>query len=965
MTDSSKSALDQALANLETFAKNSPPDLQLGLRQIMNEPDPAKMASKINIFKLTYPQFPDSFFQNLLSAVSVKTQQNPQVPATDENGAKIQGGGGLAATALALPFIRTASMQRRAQAKLRLNKALRREAIRQASDDRSSEAYKLSEDYVFKKWCKQARIKDQNSNEAQNLRKNEQFKDDVGEHFVKKNKLQETIKEKTSLERKRAYDNPEDDPAIKELNKMLSELNAEHNRKSEKQKKKDPQNKKAKNDVLSVFAKEFPEKTDRYTKWQKKRDYEIFTKGGEPMLAGLSSTMSSLRGLSDFMNTPDYNDEGVPPISPQATNSHGGQGIRNLAQKGVNKALKKGLEEPAEQLAEQGLKQGALQLARAAGSAVLSALGAIGWPVLVAAAIILIIIILCLILTGGGGNGNGTEDNNSTLLLSKTVTPAEVPNLDQTTPAASQFTYTITADYLGQGGQMVIEDPIPDNADFVSADNNAALMDASGNATTDASLVRSVVWTVDEGTGSGGLLETENQLQATSQGNVFHLTLQPKPEAKDTYIINQATGEVIGGSGPTASISGQSETITLDPGHPANTQDGLVNCGNTGAGVPGNPNAERDLNFEIATLLESKLESAGYNVIMTKSNVDQCVSNHDRANIANQNNSVLFFRIHADGAGAGPRGYFMMTPDITCKSTALPTQDSIQKGTNAAQSIVSALRSANLSIPANSNTFRADSSGGNAGDNPSCPGLLTGSSYSKVPVTLIETGNLDNSSDLAWFFTNAGQKDEKFNETNLNVFTDALAKGIENFAPITNQGQSASGATTQFVGTSGSTPIQGVWGGTANTLVNLFNGHTPKFTVPVSQLAQYYINYSAQAGLRADILWAQMIHETGWGNYGGDVNPNQNNFAGLGAVGGGAAGASFNTAEDGVEAQIAHMYAYVHSDNNLSFITKDPRYNLVNPRGQVKTLHDLDGRWAVPGTNYGETIEGIIKQLNP
>jgi len=54
-----------------------------------------------------------------------------------------------------------------------------------------------------------------------------------------------------------------------------------------------------------------------------------------------------------------------------------------------------------------------------------------------------------------------------------------------------------------------------------------------------------------------------------------------------------------------------------------------------------------------------------------------------------------------------------------------------------------------------------------------------------------------------------------------------------------------------------------------------------------------------------------MIHETGYGMYGGDVVPEQNNFAGIGATGGGAPGIAFPTAEAGVMAQVAHIVAYV------------------------------------------------------
>ena len=44
---------------------------------------------------------------------------------------------------------------------------------------------------------------------------------------------------------------------------------------------------------------------------------------------------------------------------------------------------------------------------------------------------------------------------------------------------------------------------------------------------------------------------------------------------------------------------------------------------------------------------------------------------------------------------------------------------------------------------------------------------------------------------------------------------------------------------------------------------------------------------------RQDVLFAQVMLETGGLKFGGDVQPSQCNFVGLGAVGGGAAGETF------------------------------------------------------------------------
>jgi hypothetical protein len=175
-------------------------------------------------------------------------------------------------------------------------------------------------------------------------------------------------------------------------------------------------------------------------------------------------------------------------------------------------------------------------------------------------------------------------------------------------------------------------------------------------------------------------------------------------------------------------------------------------------------------------------------------------------------------------------------------------------------------------------------------------------------------------------------------------------------------------ATTNTVLIDGQTPLTGIWSGTAEQLASylLAVAPSPLFTVPTVDLATYYVRYCAEAGLRADLLWAQMIHETGYGMYGGDVSPEQNNYAGIGATGGGAPGLSFPTAEAGVMAQVAHMVAYVYQVSPVEWAntTTDPRYDFVNPRGAAAVLADLNGRWAVPGTTYGQSIEEIARAIN-
>lgn len=112
-------------------------------------------------------------------------------------------------------------------------------------------------------------------------------------------------------------------------------------------------------------------------------------------------------------------------------------------------------------------------------------------------------------------------------------------------------------------------------------------------------------------------------------------------------------------------------------------------------------------------------------------------------------------------------------------------------------------------------------------------------------------------------------------------------------------------------------------------------------------------------GVRSDVVFCQAMKETGWLQFGGDVKPEQCNFAGLGAVGGGAAGCYFPDVYTGLLAQVQHLKGYA-STAPLNSACVDPRFHLLT-RGCAPLLEDLNGRWAVPGIGYGESLVSMIE----
>lgn len=125
-----------------------------------------------------------------------------------------------------------------------------------------------------------------------------------------------------------------------------------------------------------------------------------------------------------------------------------------------------------------------------------------------------------------------------------------------------------------------------------------------------------------------------------------------------------------------------------------------------------------------------------------------------------------------------------------------------------------------------------------------------------------------------------------------------------------------------------------------------------------------YEKYGVMLGIRWGYAVAQMIEETGYLKFGGEVKPEQNNFAGIGATARGVKGASFATPEEGVLAHLEHLFAYASSEPLPPSLPKvDPRFNLVT-RGCCPYWEDLDGRWAVPGIGYGQDIVRIYQQIS-
>ena len=131
-------------------------------------------------------------------------------------------------------------------------------------------------------------------------------------------------------------------------------------------------------------------------------------------------------------------------------------------------------------------------------------------------------------------------------------------------------------------------------------------------------------------------------------------------------------------------------------------------------------------------------------------------------------------------------------------------------------------------------------------------------------------------------------------------------------------------------------------------------------------IADYYWKYGEITGMRPEVLYGQAAKETGFGHYTGQVQPEQNNWAGI-KIKNPTGDApedheTFATPEDGVRAHFNHLSQYVGLEP-----VGEPhdRYYVLSSmswRGTVKYVEQLGGKWA-PDVTYGYSI--VVNLLRP
>ena len=137
-------------------------------------------------------------------------------------------------------------------------------------------------------------------------------------------------------------------------------------------------------------------------------------------------------------------------------------------------------------------------------------------------------------------------------------------------------------------------------------------------------------------------------------------------------------------------------------------------------------------------------------------------------------------------------------------------------------------------------------------------------------------------------------------------------------------------------------------------------------------IAGYYKLHGDALGIRWDYAFYQMLLETNYLSFKkdsgrpGDVDARQNNFAGIGATGGGVPGDSFPDVSTGVLAQMQHLIAYSGERvaKPVAPRTRAKQDDIVQSSRALRRpvrFDDLTNRWA-KDRNYAKSIEWVAER---
>ena len=328
--------------------------------------------------------------------------------------------------------------------------------------------------------------------------------------------------------------------------------------------------------------------------------------------------------------------------------------------------------------------------------------------------------------------------------------------------------------------------------------------------------------------------------------------------------------------------------------------------------------------------LKVQLEARGFEVITTRPSTDTVMEVYDRGAAAK--GCDVFLSLHSNACGTESVDY----------PVVYRAHDNLNNADTLALALAREIGTLMGTKQAGRTATRKNSSGGEY------YGVLRGARAAGVPIyLLIEHSFHTNTAAAKWLQV----------ESNLDKLArmEAALLGGYFHMPAPSEDKTA---------------IMGEAQATAQQMALYCRSRNPEPKVTscsLEELAQMFLEEGKAEGVRGDVAWAQSLHETGFFQFGGIVQPGQNNFAGIGALNGNAKGqaAAFPDPRTGIRAQIQHLKAYA-SKEPLVNACVDPRFSLVI-RGSAEFVEWLGASdnprgkgWAVPGKGYGASVVKLL-----
>jgi len=183
-------------------------------------------------------------------------------------------------------------------------------------------------------------------------------------------------------------------------------------------------------------------------------------------------------------------------------------------------------------------------------------------------------------------------------------------------------------------------------------------------------------------------------------------------------------------------------TICIDPGHPSEV----------GRGTQGKHVTEMQVAWDVSLALKTKLQSLGYEVVLTKKKLEEKVLNKRRAEIANEAHAALMVRLHCDASSDSGFAVYYPTQQGNIDGFRGPEVSLLKTIAPLAQEFHAAM-SSGLKGLLKDQGLKSDLKTAVGAQH----GALVGSIYSKVPVVLVEMVVLTNPKDEAFIVSKAGR----------------------------------------------------------------------------------------------------------------------------------------------------------------------------------------------------------------